>query len=189
MTSLSALLTSDAVTVWCQKDLHVGIAGRGTFNATTIPQNDSIFDLAPLPVSVRLECPLVMRRIGTSSSNQSDLDCQIATFLAINPRTGFAPPEWQSHIGSVIVARKDKKPLSMQHLEGFWMYNDAILDEFSNGGIDERVWYTRSNYERWWAEYCKNARETRGRFQRMNGLTAAPGGSDDWSNPGNPYAL
>ncbi|KAJ7496805.1 hypothetical protein FB451DRAFT_970851, partial [Mycena latifolia] len=177
-----------AVIIWCEKDKRT--PGRGTFNATAVPKDDPVFDLPPLPVSARLDCPLVMRRTGTTSPHPADLDCQIATFLAINPRSGFAPPEWKSHVGTVIVARKDKKPLSMQHLEGFWMYNDAILDEFGNGsGINESDWYSRANYERWWIQYCEDAKETRGAFQRMNGLTVAPGGSDDWSNPGSPYDL
>lgn len=175
-----------AVTIWCTKDQQ---AGRGAFSATTIPTDDPIFDLAPLPVSARLECPLVMRRTGTTSPSRADLDCQIATFLAIDSHTGFAPPQWQSHVGSVIVARKDKKPLSVQHLEGFWMYNDAILDEFGNGGINERVWYSRANFERWWTNYAEEARETRGAYQELNGLMATPGGADDWSNPGSPYTV
>ncbi|KAJ7099461.1 hypothetical protein B0H15DRAFT_547601 [Mycena belliarum] len=177
-----------AVVVWCAKDKRT--PGRGTFNATTVAQNDPIFDLSPLPVSTRIDCPLVMRRTGTTSPDRADLDCQIATFLAIDPRSGFAPPEWQSHIGSVIVARKDKKPLSVHHLEGFWMYNDAILDEFSeNGEINESDWYSRVKFERWWNDYCEEAQENRGAFQQANGLTVTPGGSDDWSNPGNPYDL
>ncbi|KAJ7228475.1 hypothetical protein GGX14DRAFT_413327 [Mycena pura] len=180
-------MSIQAVNVWCAKDQRA--AGRGTFNATTVSIDDPIFDLAPLPVSVLLDCPLVMRRIGTTSPNRADLDCQIATYLAIDPDSGFAPPQWQSHVGSVVVARKDKKPLSMQHLEGFWMYNDAILDEFGNGSINTQDWYSRANFERWWMDYSETARETRGAFQRLNGLTATPGGSDDWSNPGNPYAL
>jgi hypothetical protein len=130
-----------------------------------------------------------MRRTGTTSPTQADLDCQIATFLAINPTTCFAPPEWQSHVGTVIVARKDKKPLSMQHLEGFWMHTDAILDEFGNGGIDENEWYSAANYKRWWARYSEDARTARGGFQRASGMTVTPGGSDDWSKPGNPYDL
>ncbi|KAJ7280059.1 hypothetical protein C8J57DRAFT_119436 [Mycena rebaudengoi] len=177
-----------AVTVWCTKDLRT--AGRGTFNATTIAKDDPIFALPTLPVSALLGCPLVMRRTGTTSSNRADLDCQIATYLAINPRSGFAPAEWQSGVGTVIVARKDKKPLSMQHLEGFWMYNDAILDEFGNGdGIRESQWYSRERYEDWWAIYCENAKENRASFHRVAGLEVTPGGSDDWSDPGNPYTL
>ncbi|KAJ7146373.1 hypothetical protein C8R44DRAFT_864143 [Mycena epipterygia] len=170
MTSLDQV---KAVSVWCKKDMRT--TGRGTFNATTIAGDDPIFNLDPLPVSVHLGCPLVMRQTGTTSTNQADLDCQIATYLAIDPSSGFAPEEWQSRVGSVIVARRDKKPLSMQHLEGFWMYNDAILEAFQDGEIGDRDWFSQQSYEDWWADYCENAMKTRGAFQRMNGLTVTPG--------------
>lgn len=50
--------------------------------------------------------PLVFHRVGTQSIHQFELDNQIVTYLNINAATGFAPPEWQSRVGTVIVARK-----------------------------------------------------------------------------------
>ncbi|CAI6050574.1 unnamed protein product [Clonostachys chloroleuca] len=51
----------------------------------------------------------------------------------IDPESGYAPPEWQSYLGTVLVARKDKKPLLPQHLEGMWMFCYYILDLFGEG--------------------------------------------------------
>ncbi|KAH6973973.1 hypothetical protein EDB80DRAFT_900410 [Ilyonectria destructans] len=58
-----------------------------------------------------IEVPLVLHRVGTRSANRADLDNQIATYLNINSDSGFVPPTWQSHVGTIVVARKDRKPL------------------------------------------------------------------------------
>ncbi|KAI0903057.1 hypothetical protein F4823DRAFT_629716 [Ustulina deusta] len=45
----------------------------------------------------------------------------------------------QSYVGTVLVARKDGKPLLPQHLEGVWMYCDYILDLFGEGGEQKEL--------------------------------------------------
>jgi hypothetical protein len=110
----------------------------------------------------------------TRSTNQSDLDNKIATYLNIDADSGFAPPTWQSHVGTVIVARKDKKPLLPQHLEGVWMYCDLILDHFGEGeGAPERL-YNRPAFEKWWKGYCKQQDEY---------------SADDWRAVKSPYEI
>ncbi|XP_044715312.1 uncharacterized protein HRG_11289 [Hirsutella rhossiliensis] len=54
-----------------------------------------------------IEVPLVLDRTGTQSVNEADLDNQIATYLNIDANSGFAPPDWQSQVGTVVVARKE----------------------------------------------------------------------------------
>ncbi|KAK4108570.1 hypothetical protein N656DRAFT_784078 [Canariomyces notabilis] len=46
-----------------------------------------------------------MHKLGTKPINRpSDLDNQIATYLNIDPESGFAPMEWQAgRIGTVVV--------------------------------------------------------------------------------------
>jgi hypothetical protein len=37
----------------------------------------------------------------------------------------------------------------VHHFEGFWMYNDAILDAFGETGtVNEARWYSRAAFER-----------------------------------------
>jgi len=86
----------------------------------------------------------------------------MATFLNIDPRTGFAPLAWQSGIGTVIVAHKDKKPLLPHHVEGVWMYCDYVLDVFGEGrGAPARL-YSQEAFGKWWGRYCVEQREFRG---------------------------
>ncbi|KAK7419612.1 hypothetical protein QQX98_003203 [Neonectria punicea] len=99
--------------------------------------------------------PLVFHRVSTQSANRPDLDKQIATYLSIGPESGFVPQEWQTRVGTVVVARKDRKPLLAQHLEGVWMYCDYILDLFGEGRGAPRELYSRKAFEKWWLAYCE----------------------------------
>ncbi|XP_044720172.1 uncharacterized protein HRG_06761 [Hirsutella rhossiliensis] len=100
-----------------------------------------------------IEVPLVLDRTGTQSVNEADLDNQIATYLNIDANSGFAPPDWQSQVGTVVVARKDRKPFYPQHLEGVWMFCDHILDLFGEGDGPPRWLYSRQAFEEWWNVY------------------------------------
>ncbi|KAM4064313.1 putative ectomycorrhiza-upregulated zf-mynd domain-containing protein [Hirsutella rhossiliensis] len=101
-------------------------------------------------VPALIEVPLVLYRTGTQSVNEADLDNQIATYLNIDADSGFAPPEWQSQVGTVVVARKDRRPFYPQHLEGVWMFCDHILDLFGEGDGPPRWLYSRQAFEKWW---------------------------------------
>jgi hypothetical protein len=52
----------------------------------------------------------------------------IVTFLNVTYQDGLAPPVWQSHVGSCLVARKYKKPLSVEYLEAVWIYIGRLMD-------------------------------------------------------------
>ena len=133
------------------------------------------------PVPALIEVPLVLHCVGTRSANQSDLDNQIATHLNIDADSGFAPPAWQSHVGTIVVARKDRKPLLPQHLEGVWMYCDYILDLFGDGAVPRRL-YNRQAFEKWWKGYCEEQKQFR----------SGKGGEedlDDWQAVRSPYEI
>jgi hypothetical protein len=138
-----------------------------------IPADHLVFSRPVPPIPALIEIPLVLHRIGTESPDRADLDNQIATYLNIDANSGFAPPEWQSHVGTVVVARKDRKPLLPQHLEGVWMYCDYILDEFGEGeGAPKRL-YNRQAFQKWWKGY----REEQKQFRSKSGSEEDP---DDW---------
>lgn len=152
------------------------------WSATTIPADHPVFSQPVPPVPGLIEVPLVLYRVGTQSANQADLNNQIATYLNIDAESGFAPPEWQSHVGTVIVARKDRKPLLPQHLEGVWMYCDHILDLSGEGEGAPRRLYNRQAFEKWWERYCK---EQKG-FRPGKGGEEDP---DDWQAVRSPYEI
>ncbi|RYO83310.1 hypothetical protein DL764_009471 [Monosporascus ibericus] len=152
------------------------------WSAMTISEHHPVFSKPVADVPRLIEVPLVIHRVGTESTNRPDLDNQIATYLNINPESGFAPPVWQSHVGTVVVARKDKKPLLPHHLEGVWMYCDHILDLFGEGEGAPRSLYNRPAFEKWWAGYCKEQKE----FRPGKGGEKDP---DDWRVVRSPYEM
>jgi hypothetical protein len=134
------------------------------------------------PIPALIQVPLVLHRVGTQSANRADLDNQIATYLNIDADSGFAPPAWQSHVGTIIVARKDRKPLLPQHLEGVWMYCDRILDLFGEGEGAPRTLYNRQAFEKWWKRYCEEQKQ----FRFGKGGEEDP---DDWQAVSSPHEM
>ncbi|KAH7176088.1 hypothetical protein EDB81DRAFT_629599, partial [Dactylonectria macrodidyma] len=102
------------------------------------------------------------------------------TYLNIDAKSGFAPPEWRSYIGTVVVARKDMKPLVPHHLEGVWMYCDRILDLFGEGEGVLRSLYNRQAFEEWWKDYYEEQKE----FRLRNGGEKDP---HNWRAVMSPY--
>jgi len=91
-----------AVRIFCEIDKR---NGHPIFGTHFIPDDDPVFETHPLPVSARIRLPLVMRKVGTPySPGTGDLDCQIATYLAIDTKSGFAPYQWQSDVSVFEVA-------------------------------------------------------------------------------------
>jgi hypothetical protein len=119
-----------------------------------MPSHHPIFNGPLLKVPARMDIPLVIYRIGIESDNRVGLDCRIANFLNINYTTGFVPDEWQSGVGSCIDARKDKRPLSEEHLEAVWMYIDRLMDIFCEDGPEAaQEEMTRECFEEWFEDY------------------------------------
>lgn len=110
------------------------------------------------------------------------MDNQAITYLMIDTDSGFAPPRWQSGIGTVIIARKDKKPLLPVHYEGFWIYTDLVLEHFGDGGKPGHM-YSRAAFEEWWTDYVDE--------QKENGRAGSDKEDDieGWKNPRSPYAV
>ena len=70
------------------------------WSATMIKADHPVFSTHVPPVPGLIEIPLVLHRVGTQSTNRADLDNQIATYLNLDSETGFAPPAWQSYVGT-----------------------------------------------------------------------------------------
>ena len=118
--------------VICVKMFSHGEGRR--YEAITLPSTDPIFTSKPLPITVRFGYPLVMKRTQLNLKRSPDTDNQHATWLNIDPSTGWAPDTWQHSIGSVIVANPDMKPLKISTLGAITDYVSDILDDFGEEG-------------------------------------------------------
>lgn len=164
-----------AVIVRCDGDTAPG----PKWCRTIIDSAHPIFEQEPesvAPLPGVLGIPLVFHRLPSAHFNKrpSSLDNQILTYINIELESGFAPPAWQPPVGTVLVARLDKKPLLEQHLEAVWMYCDYILDLFGEGEGAPKHLYNRPAFEKWWARYVEEMRDL---------------GREDWVNVPTPYQV
>lgn len=70
----------------------------------------------------------------------------------IDTITGFARAEWQQ-AGTTLLVRKDKKPLTENHVEALWMFNDSILDSFGDDVALAQAMMNRERFNRFWIMY------------------------------------
>lgn len=174
----AAPTTTQAVVVRCE----VERSRAAPWSAMTIKADHEVFASAVAPVPELIGIPLVFHRVGKQPAYRLDLDNQIITYLNINAASGLAPPQWQSYVGTVVVARKDRRPLLPQHLEGVWMYCDYILDLFGEGEGAPTHLYNRRAFEEWWGDYCVQQKGFRGG-------TRGEKDPDDWRAVRSPYEM
>ena len=68
----------------------------------------------------------------------------------IDDKTGFAPPEWQHSIGDAIVARKDRRDLSLNVLSEIVDYVSILLDAFGDSeAVNREQWYSPEKFQRY----------------------------------------
>lgn len=131
------------------------------FDTLSIPADHPIFSAGTLsPLSVMMELPLLIyredRRPSLSIPRSAAMDNQAATYLMFDTKTGFAPPEWQQGIGTVIVARQDGKPLDELHLEMIWSFASDLLDAFGDSGVVADRKKGRKAFEMYMQNYRMN---------------------------------
>ncbi|KFA68155.1 hypothetical protein S40285_10673 [Stachybotrys chlorohalonatus IBT 40285] len=173
--------TVQAVIIRCGIDQHT--SGLSQWSSITIPADHPVFWQPVPPLAQRLNIPIAIHREGTKSPNRADLDNQIATYLAIDPESGFAPLSWQSGVGTVIVARKDRKPFLLQHLEVRFDYTANILDRFGDGDGPPLSMYNWQAFDRWWKRSATENKED----QFEEGTSQEP--DNDWVDVKSPYEV
>ena len=99
--------------------LNATKTNESSYEDSIIKYNDSIFENAPVPISVKLGYPLVVRKLDNYQAGTTNTH---ATWLHMNPKTARAPTKWQNNVGDVIVARADRTPLALPALYAFTDY-------------------------------------------------------------------
>lgn len=129
--------------------------GDTSYEPVYLPSSYPIFQKAPLPISLQIGYPLVIQRLVENLPRCRATDNQHATWLMIDPVSGLAPIAWQGGIGSVYVARPDRKPLTPEVLAAITDYVSLILDSFGDidpGQIAQR-YYDKARFERYLAQH------------------------------------
>ena len=108
-----------------------------------------------MPISQKIGFPLLVRRSDKGLATGASADNPHATWLMIDPVTGFAPAQWQSGVGNVVVARADGKAMNTSTLAAITDYISAILDAFGNGVGAARKYYDRGRLDNFMADHLK----------------------------------
>lgn len=88
--------------------------------------------------------PLVLHRVGIISGSP---DNDTVTYINIDLDSGVTPVSWQSRVGTMIAALKDKRLLLPHYVKGVWVYYDRTLDCFGYVEVLRRT-YNRGTFER-----------------------------------------
>ena len=148
VSSIDDYIDAKAVMIHSQAD-------GGRYSALLLPHGDPIFETTPVPISQRIGFPLVMKRTETAAAGRSLEDNPHATWLMIDPTTGFAPAKWQSGVGNVIVARADGKALETATLGAITDYISDIMEAFGDGAEAAQRYYNRDRLDKYIASHLK----------------------------------
>lgn len=143
------------VVIRCEGD--IGLVRKKTgkwerYSETKVGKDHEIWDSEPAAASKIMGLPLLVHKLPTNPAwNQTDhtrFDNQPATFLnlAVDPKDpswGFAPPQWQSGVGSVLLVRMDGKDLSREQawaLAEFMQFrvSDSFETAMESGEVKDR---------------------------------------------------
>lgn len=129
--------------------------GGGRYSRFWVMPEDPIFKTKPVPISEKIGFPLLVRRAMSESIRGPLTDNQHATWLMIDPVTGFAPAEWQCRVGNVLVARADGQALETKTLGAITDYISDILDAFGSGLGRAQKYYNRDRLDKYIADHLK----------------------------------
>lgn len=115
--------------------------------STCNPKGDS-------PVMALCGLPLAIKRVNAykdlSRSGQWAMDNQRATYLMINPMSGFAPYEWQTYVGPVLVYRPGGLDLNFYDMVCINTYFYEIIDSYAEepGTFNPMNWVNPAYFQR-----------------------------------------
>ncbi|TVY48573.1 hypothetical protein LCER1_G008238 [Lachnellula cervina] len=128
-------------------------ASPTSYAKTTLPPTHPVFATRALPITAKFGYPLVMARLKENLPQGHATDNPHATWLNIDPVTGFAPPSWQGGLGDVVVARANGTPLDVGTLSAITDYVSSILDWFGEGKGAPKRMYSRASLDAYMREH------------------------------------
>jgi len=104
------------------------------------------------PVMARCGLPLAVKQVNPYKdlSDFGATDNQRATYLMIDPITGFAPYQWQTKVGPVLVYRPDGLDLNFYDMVCVNTYFFEIIDLYARepGTYDPMKWVNPTYFQR-----------------------------------------
>ena len=139
--------------------------------AVTIPQDHPIFkQKTPTQISRLIELPVLVKKYPPDPAwkdYRHSYDNVYATFLHVdaNPKSQeweWAPDEWQSYVGSVVVVRQDQKDLTTLHAEALCDFCYNYMQLKFEASLEGRMtrdkvmgFMTKRNFAKFFKNYQK----------------------------------
>jgi hypothetical protein len=92
--------------------------------------------------------------------DKCDYDCFWATWMKIEPCSGFAPMEWQNFVGPCLVYRPDGQDFSVDDADIIHDFLGGVLDGYGDG-LDPFTQLNAKNFQRFKRESMKDRSELR----------------------------
>lgn len=166
----------DQKRIRCVK-LYGQSTGGSAYEDIHLPSSHPVFENDPVPISLKIGYPLVIERIEPYKylPRNPETDNQHATWLMIDPVTGFAPGTWRGGIGSVYVASPDQKPLTQAILAAIVDYVSDILDAFGgvNPGPNVQSHYDKARLEQYLVQHQEMQIDHPDNLEEWNKLLAS----------------
>ena len=102
------------------------------------------------PVMNLVGVPLVVKKTKpyTDLSSWGATDNQKATYLMIEAASGFAPPQWQSNVGPVLVYRPGGLNLGYHDMWAIHSFLSKLLDRYGDGEMfDPATWLNSRKFQ------------------------------------------
>ncbi|KAL7269486.1 hypothetical protein RUND412_007849 [Rhizina undulata] len=177
------------VAVVCKGDRE--LSGYEEFIEVPVPEFHSIFDCDPTPISPLLELPIFTYKLHIEHwkfkdpiwADNNSFGNLPGTFLNIAPDNGIADVfKWQDGIGNILVVRKDRKPLTIEHLEVLYKFHRFhLINLFDSDGSEQEIKeaMTKEGFLRYFDEYRKT----------MTGENKTAEERERWKNVFSPYEI
>jgi hypothetical protein len=122
-------------------------------NTTVTPDQLAMGELAPM-YSKRLGLDIVViRHRPAKESRESRFDNQPATWMMIDPVSGFASFDWQSSVGTVTIARLDGKFFDVETCGVMHEFNSYVLDAFGDSEEEAHDLMNPETFEQFFIDY------------------------------------
>ena len=118
------------------------------FRSVHVPRDDprlreDDIDNDPCPILSILGLPYALVKVrNVPGSNQ------FATYLMVEPLTGFAPLSWQDDVGEVLLVNTDGRDTTVKHAQALWGYMYTLMNAYGeeDSGASVRNLLTRESF-------------------------------------------
>lgn len=139
----------------------------GTWRVLLFPRSHSMFSRHGMqgnaPALAMCGVPIVVEQTQHRGSRKlrerPDYDCQFATWLMIDPKSGFAPDKWQSWVGPVVVYRPGGLDFGSDDINVLTQWVSTLLDYYSEPGFDYTKWLTPKRFQKFKEDWIEDKRE------------------------------